>query len=49
MNALSALAQDGALTPEEEAELDSYIHVGNLLAVIQSKARRVLQAPTTPR
>ena len=49
MSTLSALAQEGALSPAEEAELDSYIQVGNLLAVIQSKARRVLQTPVAPR
>ncbi len=43
MNELSELARDGKLTQEDQAELDSYIHVGNLLAVMQSKARRALQ------
>lgn len=43
MNELSDLARQGKLTSEEQAELDSYIHVGNLLAVIQSKSRRALQ------
>ncbi len=43
MNELSELARQGALTGEEQAELDSYLHVGNLLAVIQSKGRRALQ------
>jgi len=40
MNELSELARQGKLTSEDQAELDSYIHVGNLLAVIQSKGRR---------
>jgi hypothetical protein len=43
MNELSELSRQGKLTKEGEAELDSYIHVGNLLAVIQSKGRRALQ------
>jgi hypothetical protein len=43
MNELSELARQGKLTSEDQAELDSYIHVGNLLAVIQSKGRRALQ------
>ena len=43
MNELSELARQGKLTIGEQAELDSYIHVGNLLAVMQSKARRALQ------
>lgn len=43
MNELSELARLGALGAEQEAELDSYIHVSNLLAVMQSKARLALQ------
>jgi hypothetical protein len=43
MNELSELARQGKLTNEEQVELDSYIHVGNLLAVMQSKGRRALQ------
>ena len=43
MNELSELARQGKLTNEEQAELDSYIHVGNLLAVMQSKGRRALR------
>jgi hypothetical protein len=43
MNELSELARQGKLTSQEQAELDSYLHVGNLLAVIQSKGRRALQ------
>lgn len=46
MNELSELAQEGKLAPQEQAELDSYIHVSNLLAVMQSKGRRALQRPT---
>jgi hypothetical protein len=30
------------LTDEEQIEFDSYLHVGNLLAVLQSKARVAL-------
>ena len=43
MNELSELAQQGKLTRDNQAELDSYIHVGNLIATMQSKARRALQ------
>jgi hypothetical protein len=39
MNELSELARLGALASADAAELDSYIHVSNLLAVMQSKAR----------
>jgi hypothetical protein len=49
MRYLADQSEEGALTPEEEAEFDSYLHVGNLLAVMQSKARVVLghSQPTT--
>jgi hypothetical protein len=43
MNELSELARQGNLTGEDQAELDSYLHVGNLIAVMQSKGRRALQ------
>jgi hypothetical protein len=43
MNELSTLAQEGALTADEQVELDSYIHVSNLIATIQSKARHALR------
>ena len=49
MNELSELAREGKLSPEEESELDGYIHVGNLLGVMQSKARRALQRPLASR
>jgi len=43
MNELAELARQGDLSDAERAELDSYRHVGNLLAIIQSKARRVMR------
>lgn len=42
VNELSAKAQKGSLTEAESQELDSYLHIGSLLAVLQSKARRLL-------
>lgn len=50
MNLLAERAREGSLTPEEAAELDSYLHVGSLLSILQSKARRLLQSepPTMP-
>lgn len=45
VNELSEMARCGALSLEDEAELDSYIHVGNLLAIMQSNARRALKEP----
>jgi hypothetical protein len=38
---LSAKARAGSLTAEEAHELDSYLHIGRLLAVMQSRARRL--------
>ncbi len=43
MNELSDLARQGKLTAGEQLELDSYIHVANLVSALQSKARRALQ------
>ena len=43
VNELSAKARAGTLTESERLELDSYLHIGSLLAVMQSKARRLLK------
>lgn len=43
VNELSELARPGKLSRAAEAELDKYIHVGNLLAIVQSKARLALK------
>jgi hypothetical protein len=43
VNILSAKARAGSLTDTEEHELDSYLHIGRLLAVMQSRARRFLK------
>ncbi|MFZ0684425.1 MAG: hypothetical protein WAM89_02690 [Terriglobales bacterium] len=45
MNELSELARQGKLSGEDQSELDSYICVGNLLAVMPSKGRGALQRP----
>src|SRR5258708_35129243 len=45
MNELSELAREGKLTNAEQAELDSYLHVGNLIAIMQSRGRHALQSP----
>ena len=39
MNELAEKARDGALSTEEERELENYRHVGHLLALLRSKAR----------
>lgn len=43
MRQLAERSESGALTDEEQIEFDSYLHVGNLLAVLQSKARVALR------
>jgi hypothetical protein len=43
LDELSAKARAGTLTDQEAAELDSYLHIGSLLAVMQSRARRLLK------
>ena len=40
---LSAKAREGALTPSEQADLDESIRVADLLAILQSRARRALK------
>jgi hypothetical protein len=48
MNLLAARARDGDISSEEETELDSYLHVGNLLTIMQSKARVYLKTHDGP-
>jgi hypothetical protein len=40
---LAERLEAGTLTAEEQREFDGYLHVGSLLAVMQSKARRALK------
>jgi hypothetical protein len=44
MNHLAAQNRAGKLTPAEEQELNNYIRVGQMLGILQSKARRSLRA-----
>ncbi len=44
VKALSEQAQSGTLIPAEQEELDEYIRVGTLLFILQSRARRALNA-----
>jgi hypothetical protein len=44
MNFLAEQARENLLSPEEVTELDSYLHVGNLLTIMQSKARTYLKS-----
>lgn len=43
MHELAAKNQAGRISPEELRELDSYIKVGDLVAILQSKARKALK------
>ena len=43
MHELAVKNQEGRLSPQESDELDNYIRVGDLLAILQSKARKFLQ------
>jgi hypothetical protein len=42
MEQLAERSEACTLTTEEQTEFDSYLHVGNLLAVMQSRARVAL-------
>src|SRR5438128_1226064 len=44
MRQLSAKAREGTLSPDEQAEVDSYERVGHILNIIQSKARQSLKS-----
>lgn len=45
MHLLAERNQNGKLTPAERAELDNFVKVGDLLAILQSKARKLLKQP----
>jgi hypothetical protein len=49
MNKLALRNREGRISPSEEQELENYIRVGQILGILQSKARRSLpsheQAP----
>lgn len=47
MQELAEKSEAGSLTEDDGRELDSYLHVGNLLAVMQSKARMILYGQQT--
>ena len=44
---LARKCDQGRLTPEEQAEYQLYVEVGDLVAVLQAKARRVLAGRTS--
>jgi hypothetical protein len=43
VDALSQKARKGSLTPAERAELDEFIRMADLLAILQSRARQALK------
>jgi hypothetical protein len=43
MHQLAEMHQDGALSPAELEELDNYVKTGDLLAILQSIARRTIK------
>ena len=45
LDALAEKARQGELTAAEREELDHYCHVGDLLALMKSKARLALKQP----
>jgi hypothetical protein len=47
VNELSAKARSGSLTESERVELESYLHIGTLLGVMQSKARRLIKSESS--
>lgn len=49
VNELSAKARAGSLTEAETQELDSYLHIGFLLGIVQAKARGLLQKESSSR
>ncbi len=44
VDALSQKAREGSLTSTERAELDEFIRVADLLAILQSRARQALKS-----
>jgi len=47
MRELSAKARAGTLTSKEQVEIDTYEHLGCLLDILHSKARRALKKRRT--
>lgn len=47
MTGLLNKAKAGELTPEEAEMLENYRHIGRLLELMKSRARRSLRTPTT--
>jgi len=41
---LAEKCNEGALTPDERAEYESYVHVNDVLTMLKARARQFLQA-----
>jgi hypothetical protein len=48
INELSAMAQAGTLSGDERAELENYLTIGHVLAILHSKARVALKREAAP-
>jgi hypothetical protein len=48
MNELAAMNREGRVSAAEEQELSNYIRVGQILGILQSKARRSLRQEERP-
>ncbi len=48
MNRLAAKNRDGEISANELDELENYVRVGQLLGILQSKARRTLKGLSAP-
>ncbi len=49
MKYLSARNRAGLISPEEQSELDGFVKVGDLLAILQAKARRIVSPSSRTR
>jgi hypothetical protein len=44
---LAEKCNEGQLTPDEHREYETYVHVGNVIAILQAKARLQLKRPAS--
>jgi hypothetical protein len=47
MHELAVKNQEGRASPEELRDLDNYVKIGDLVAILQSKARKFLRSKST--
>lgn len=47
MHDLARKAQEGKLSPDEQADIENYERVGTMLSILKSKARKLLKRTTT--